>query len=67
MALVDAACDLGISSAAKDRRRAGIRVDACEVGGSQGETAIRVVDGGGVVQEEGALGLVELALLAAED
>ena len=35
--------------------------------GAKGETAIRVVDSGGVVKEEGAFGLVEAALLAAED
>ena len=46
---------------------AGIRVDACEVGGSQREAAIRVVDGGGVVQEEGTFGLVETALRTTED
>ena len=35
--------------------------------GAEGEAAIRVVDGGGVVQEEGAFGFGEAALLAAED
>ena len=46
---------------------AGVGVDAGEVGGGQGETAVGVFDGGGVVEEEGTVGLVEAALLAAED
>ena len=67
MALVDARVMSASRSGAEDRGRAGIGVDACEVGGSQGEAAIRVVDGGGVVQEEGTFGLVETALRTAED
>ena len=67
MALVDAAGDVGVAAGAEDGGRAGIGVDAGEVGRGQGEAAIRVVDGGGVVQEEGAFGLVEMALLSAEN
>ena len=52
---------------AEDWGGAGVGVDAVEVGGNEGEAAIRIVDGGGVVKEEGAFGLVESAFLAAED
>ena len=67
MALVDAAGDVGVAAGAEDGGGAGIGVDAGEVGRGQGEAAIRVVDGGGVVQEEGAFGFVEMALRSAED
>ena len=67
MALVDAAGDVGVAAGAEDGGGAGVGVDAGEVGGGEGEAAILVVDGGGVVEEEGALGLGEAALFAAED
>ena len=67
MALVDAAGDVGVAAGAEDGGGAGVGVDAGEVGRGQGEAAIRVVDGGGVVQEEGTFGFVETALLAAEN
>ena len=67
MAIVDAAGDLGVAAAAEDGRGAGVGVDADKVGRGQREAALRVLDDGGVVQEKGALGLVEAALLAAED
>ena len=67
MAFVDAAGDVGVAAGAEDGGGAGIGVDAGEVGRGQGEAAIRVVDGGGVVQEEGAFGFVEMALLSAEN
>ncbi len=66
MALVDAAGDIGVPAGAEDRRGAGVRVDPGEVGRRQGEAALRVVDRPGVVEEEGALGLVETPVLAAE-
>ena len=62
MALVDAAGDVGVAAGAEDGGGAGVGVDAGEVGRGQGEAAIRVVDGGGVVQEEGAFGFGETAL-----
>ena len=67
MALVDAAGDVGVAAGAEDRGGAGVGVDAGEVGRGEREAAIRVVDGGGVVEKEGALGSGEAALLAAED
>ena len=67
MALVDAAGDVGVAAGAEDGGGAGVGVDAGEVGGSEWEATIRVVDGGGVVEEEGALGFGEAALFAAED
>ena len=67
MAFVDAAGDVGVAAGAEDGGGAGVGVDAGEVGGGQGEAAVRVVDGGSVVEEEGAVGLGEAALLAAED
>ena len=67
VAFVDAAGDVGVAAGAEDGGGAGVGVDAGEVGGGKGEAAIRIVDGGGVVEEEGAVGLGEEALLAAED
>ena len=67
MALVDAAGDVGVAAGAEDGGGAGVGVDAGEVGGSQGEAAVRVVDSGGIMQEEGAFGFGETAFLAAED
>lgn len=67
VAFVDAAGDVGVAAGAEDGGGAGVGVDAGEVGGGQGEAAVRIVDGGGVVEEEGAVGLGEAALLAAED
>ena len=67
MAFVDAAGDVGVAAGAEDGGSAGVGVDAGEVGGGQGETAVRVFDGGCVVEEEGAVALGETALLAAED
>ena len=66
MALVDPAGDLGVPAGAKDRRGAGVRVDPGEVGRRQGEAALGVNDRPGVVEEEGAPGLVEAPVLAAE-
>ena len=65
--LVDAAGDVGVAAGAEDGGGAGVGVDAGEVGGSKRETAIRVVDSGGIMQEEGAFGFGEAALFAAED
>ena len=67
VALVDSTGDVGVAAGAEDGGSAGVGVDTGEVGGGQGETAIRIVDGGGVVEEEGTVGLGEAALLAAED
>ena len=67
MVFVDAAGDVGVAAGAEDGGGAGVGVDAGEVGGSKGEAAVRVVDSGGVVQEEGAFGFGEAALFAAED
>ena len=67
VALVDAAGDVGVAAGAENRGGAGVGVDAGEVGGSEREAAIRVVDGGGVVEKEGALGFGEAAFLAAKD
>ena len=52
---------------AEDGGGACVGVDAGEVGGSEGEAAIRVVNGGGVVEEEGAVGSVETAIFSAKD
>ena len=67
VALVDAAGYIGVAAGAEDGGGAGVGVDAGEVVGSQGETAIRIVNGGGVVEEEGTVGLGEAALVTAED
>ena len=68
MARVDATGDLGIAAGAEDGRGAGVGVDAGEVRRRQREAAFGIVfDGGGVVEEEGAVGLLESPLLAAED
>ena len=67
MAFVNPSRDFCVPARAEDRRGASIGVDAGEVGRGQGKAAIRVVDGSGVVQEEGAFGFVEMALLSAED
>ena len=67
MAFVDAAGDVGVAAGAEDWGGAGVGVDAGEVGGSQGETASRIANGGGVVEEEGTVGLGEAALFTAED
>ena len=44
MAFVDAAGYVGVAAGAEDGGCAGVGVDAGEVGGSQGEAAIRVVE-----------------------
>ncbi len=67
MPLVDAAGDLRVPPRAEDGRGAGVRVHPGEVIGRQREAAFRVVYGLGIVQEEGALGLVETPLLTTED
>ena len=67
MVFVDAAGYVGVAAGAEDRGGAGVGIDAGEVGRGEREAAIRVVDGGGVMQEEGAFGFREAALLAAED
>ena len=64
---VDAAGDVGVAAGAEDGGSAGVGVDAGEVERGQGEAAICVVDGGGVVQEKGAFGLIEMAFLSAEN
>ena len=67
MVFVDAAGDVGVAAGAEDGGGAGVGVDAGEVGGSKREAAVRVVDSGGIMQEEGAFGFGEAALFAAED
>ena len=67
VALVDAAGDVGVTAGAEDGGGAGVGIYVGEVDGGQGEAAIRVDDRGGVVEEEGAVGLGEAALFAAED
>ena len=67
MALVDAAGYVGVAAGAEDGGGAGVGVDAGKVGGSKRETAVRVVDSGGIMQEEGAFGFGEAALFAAKD
>ena len=67
MAFVEAAGDVGVAAGTEDGGGARVGVDAGEVGGGKGETAVRVVDGGGVVEEESTVGLGEAALFAAED
>ena len=57
MVFVDAAGYVGVAAGAEDGGGAGVGVDAGEVGGGEREAAIRVVDSGGVVEEEGAVGL----------
>ena len=66
MALVDPAGDIGVPAGAEDGRGAGVRVDPGEVGRRKGEAALRVIDRPGVGEEEGAPGLVEAPVLAAE-
>ena len=67
MLFIDAAGDFGVAAVAEYGRRAGIWIHAGEVVGRQWETAVRVIDGFGVVQEEGAFGLVEPSLLTTKD
>ena len=67
MPFVDAAGDVGVATGAEHGCGAGVGVDAGEVGRRQREAAIRVVDLGGVVQEEGAARLVEPSRFAAND
>ena len=71
MAFVDAAGDVGVAAGAEDGGGAGVGVDAGEVGGRPGETAVVIFGSStwfcGVVEEEGAVGLGEPALFAAED
>ena len=68
MPLVDAAGNLRVPPRAKDGRGAGVRVHPGEVIRRQWEAAFGVVYGLDVVQEEGALGLVETPLeLTTED
>ena len=55
IALVDAAGDVSVAASAEDRRSASVGIDAGEVERGQGEAAICVVDGGGVVQEKGRI------------
>jgi len=66
VAVVNAAGYVGVAAGAEDGGGAGGGVDAGEVVRGQGETALRVVDGGGDVQEEGAVCLGKVPRLAAE-
>ena len=59
VAFVDAAGYFGVAAGAEDGGGAGVGVDAGEVGGGQGEAAVRVVDSGGIMQEEGTFGFGE--------
>ena len=68
MARVDATSDLGIPAGAEDGRGAGVGVDTGEVVRREREAALAIIlDGRGVVEEEGAVGPVESPRLAAED
>ena len=62
---VDVAGDVGVAAGAEDRGGAGVGVDASKVVRRQREAAVRIGDGLGVVEEEGARGGVELPLRAA--
>ena len=66
MLLVDAARDLGIPPRAEDRSGAGVGIHPVKVSGSQREAPVRVFDGLGVVEEEGAPGFTESSLFTAE-
>ena len=59
MLFVDAAGDVGVAPRTGYGGGAGVGVDPGEVIGRQGEAPVRVVDGGGAVKEEGALGGIE--------
>ena len=67
MPLVDAAGDLRVPPRAEDGGGSGVGIDQREVGGSQREAAVRVFDGLGIGEEEGASGLRESPLRAAEN
>ena len=66
MPLIDAPGDLRVPPRAKYGRGAGVRVHTDEVRWGQRKAAVRVADGLGVAQEEGALGLVETPLRTTE-
>ena len=67
MAFVNPSGDFRVPACAENWRGASVGVDAGEIVGSQRETAVRVVDRFGTMQEEGALGIIETALIAAEN
>ena len=60
-----------VMSASRRVRKTGavpvLGLTRAKVGGSKREAAVRVVDSGGIMQEEGAFGFGEAALFAAED
>ena len=65
---VDVAGDVGVAAGAEDRSGAGVGVDAGKGRPAlMRKAAVRVGDGLGVVEEEGARGGVELPLRAAKD
>ena len=66
MALVDAAGYFRVAPSAEYGRGSSVRVDASEIFRRQREAPVRVVDRLKVVQEEGALSLLESPFLAAE-
>ena len=67
MSLINTTDNLSVAATAEHWGRAGIRIHAGEVVWRQWKAAGLVIDGFGVVQEEGAFGLIELSLLATKD
>ena len=63
MLFIDAASNLCVAATAEYGGRAGIRIYASEVIRCQWKAAVLVINGFGVVQEEGAFGLIELVAL----
>ena len=67
MSLINTTDDLSVAAAAEHGGRAGIWIYASEVILSQWKAVVHVIDGFGVMQEEGTFGPVEQSLLATKD
>ena len=67
MVAVDVADDLGVAASAQDWRRAGVRVDAGEVGGRKRKDSVAIIEIGFAAQEEAALCVREPPTLSPRD